>query len=312
MSANWDQLAACPICGSETIKEVLQGDKFEDGLHTYLCDDCAVSFTNPMPSEAHLDHFYRTDYRKRYSGYKQPSHKYIARLGRDVRARYHADFVLKSGGLKDDVSLIDIGAAEGSFLKAMAEVAGQYRNVSSIGVEPNTEFSHWGLENGYYDHVVDNISKVDVSGPVMISMIHVLEHIREPVKFLAELVAKHDDLTMFVDVPDTTEYKSVAEVHLAHLYHFTEHSLVRCFERAGLSVMQCERHSPPSHPKSIRIIGCSTGGEQSMTHFDKTPSPAEELTRVKAAYARIEDSRRHYFSAKQRLIRGLKKIRRLF
>ena len=312
MSDNWAQLTTCPICGSEYIKEVFHGDKFEDGLHTYLCDACAVSFTNPMPSEAFLDHFYRTDYRKRYSGYKRPSHKYITRLGRDERARYHADFVLESGVLKDEVTVIDIGAAEGSFLKAMAAVAEQYKNVSSIGVEPNLEFSRWALENGYYDHVVDNVDKLGVTGPVLISMIHVLEHIREPVKFLADLVVKHHELIIFVDVPDATEYKSVTEVHLAHLYHFTEHSLVRCFEQAGLTVMQCERHSPPNHPKSIRIIGRSLRGDQYTAHVEQIRTLTEELTSVNAAYVRIEDSRRHYFSAIQRLRRGLQKIRRFF
>lgn len=311
MSENWVQLTTCPICCSENINGVFQGDKFEDGLHTYLCYACAVSFTNPMPSEAYLDHFYRTDYRKRYSGYKQPSHKYIARLGRDGRALYHAEFVLNSGALKDGITLIDIGAAEGSFLKSMASVAGQYKNVSSIGIEPNQEFSRWALENGYYDHVVDNVNKVDVTGPVLISMIHVLEHIREPVKFLADLVTKHNDLTIFVDVPDTTEYKSVSEIHLAHLYHFTEHSLVRCFEKAGLTVMQCERHSPPNHPKSIRIIGRSLRGDKVTAHLEQIRTPTVELNGVKVAYARLEYSRRHYFSTIQRLKRGLKKIRRL-
>jgi hypothetical protein len=91
-----------------------------------------------MPSEAYLENFYRTDYRKRYTGYKKPSHKYIVRLGRDVRARYHADFVLKSGGLKDEITLIDIGAAEGSFLKAMAEMAALLEVAARAGAAAGT------------------------------------------------------------------------------------------------------------------------------------------------------------------------------
>jgi len=93
-------------------------------------------------------------------------------------------------------------------------------------------------------------------------VIHVLEHVDHPVHFLLSL---RDFLTpggaIYVDVPDAGAYRSLDDIHLAHLFHFTPRTLAETARQAGYRVADMNRHRPPRHPASLRCTLRTTGDE---------------------------------------------------
>jgi hypothetical protein len=86
-------------------------------------------------------------------------------------------------------------------------------------------------------------------------MIHVLEHVADPVATLARLrgfLAASGHL--YVDVPDVVAYSSVNDLHVAHVFHFGAGTLRHTLSAAGYEVVRLEAYRPPGHPPSLRAL----------------------------------------------------------
>ena len=301
------QVKSCPICGGNSFTNLLTSDKFKMGLCTDICNDCGIVFTNPMPSDKYLDYFYKKVYRKFYTTYATPSKTYIKNLGRDKRAAYHASFLYKNGYLNDIERYIDVGASEGSFLKALKDLPlGDSREF--IGVEPSIPFSDFALQAGFYDRRVENIHELDIGiGSTFISMIHVLEHIHQPKDFLIKL---KDNLgpngLLFIDVPNIVEYSSIAEIHIAHLYHFDIDSLRNLLVQAGYKVLEIEAHEPPHHPKSLRALAKPLVMKENL-ESSIVSSTDERSSLIRESFLKIENSKKVFFSNRAKFRRFAKR-----
>ena len=159
----------------------------------------------------------------------------------------------RCGSACNATQILDVGCAEGSLLRAVANLApGSVR----VGVEPNPAFGTfaeaWAGATVYRD-----LAEVERSGRTfdLITVSHVLEHVREPVEFLKRLSALCSSTgTLFVDVPDAARYRSLNDLHIAHLFHFSSASLENVGMRAGLVPVRLEKHSPTRHPLSVRAL----------------------------------------------------------
>ena len=167
------------------------------------------------------------------------------------------------------------------------------------------------MERGYYDRSVTSMEESGSIKSACVSMIHVLEHIRDPVSFLQSLTYKRDRVYLFVDVPDTREYQSISEIHLAHLHHFTPLALNHCLINAGFAILHMEAHQPPHHPKSIRVVAVYESGKPCDVGKTIESELTPELEKVASAFRRVEASKNQFFSFRQRLRRSLKKFRRM-
>ena len=131
----------------------------------------------------------------------------------------------------------------------------------------------------------------------LITMIHTLEHVLDPVETLRGLVGRlTDGGTLFVQVPDgaRTPYDLVIA---DHLLHFTQETLRGAAERAGCSVRDV---SDTVLPKELSLL--VRAGEGQSSPF-RTPDPERAIERtsaqvdwlfaqVAAAAAVARDSRR--------------------
>jgi len=239
----------CPICGSTDFTHLAHHDRNLLGITTVGCNGCGLVQTNPRPSSVGLDRFYRDHYRLFYQGATAPDQGYIASLNKEVRLAYTARFVADVIGVAPGGVVLDFGCGEGSLFAALrkAGFTGPF-----YGVELNASFGEYASRYG--DATVSN--SIRSREPVDLAVVnHVLEHLDDPISSLREIgrLIKPGG-HIYIDVPDAEEYDKIYDLHIAHIYHFTERTLRCLVERAGFFVERIEKHQPPHHPRSIRLL----------------------------------------------------------
>lgn len=239
----------CPLCDGLDFEPLARHDRNLIGLRTVGCRTCGLIQTNPRPSAEGLDAFYRDHYRIFYQGAATPDARYVATLNKDVRLAYTGEFLAGRMGVPLSASLLDYGCGEGSLFAALrkAGFTGAF-----YGVEPNASFGEFASKQG--NAIVSNT--IRAREPVDLIVInHVLEHLADAAGTLRQLGALlAPGGRIYIDVPDADSYSSIHDLHIAHLYHFTERTLPGLVRRAGLRVSIVERHEPPFHPPSVRLV----------------------------------------------------------
>lgn len=240
----------CPLCGGEQFAPLARHDRNLIGIETVGCRQCGLVQTNPRPSAEGLDTFYRDHYRLFYQGARTPDAAYIATLNKDVRLAKTAAFFSEGIGIGRDAVILDFGCGEGSLFAALrkAGFTGAF-----YGVELNASFGEFASRHG--NALVSNT--IRAPEPVDLVVVnHVLEHLADPVGTLHQLgsLLKPESGRLYVDVPDVEEYASINDLHIAHIYHFSTRTLRCLVEKAGFTVERIEKHAPPYHPRSVRVV----------------------------------------------------------
>ena len=70
---------ACQLCGRDEFETVSEKDRHGKPLRTVLCLGCGGVTNDPIPTDAELDAFYRSDYRSDYKGVAEPRMRQILR-----------------------------------------------------------------------------------------------------------------------------------------------------------------------------------------------------------------------------------------
>jgi 2-polyprenyl-3-methyl-5-hydroxy-6-metoxy-1,4-benzoquinol methylase len=242
-------LFPCPLCGAAEFAPLARHDRHLLGLQTVGCQRCGLLQTNPRPTPESLDTFYTQHYRAFYQQTRTPDDAYVATHRKDVRLEYTVRFLTQALDLGPSSVLLDYGCGEGSLFVALRHAGFKGR---LVGVEPNAAFGRFASERGTADV---HQSLPAIHGVDAITVNHVLEHIHDPVGLLrsfAGLLPQHGRL--YIDVPDAERYSSASDLHIAHIFHFTERTLRRLVTTAGYRVELCEKHRPPHHPASVRLV----------------------------------------------------------
>lgn len=242
----------CPLCANPEDFELLANiDRYGMGINTVACTECGMITTNPVPTPAALDGFYRDHYRQVYAKVDEPSTSYLATYGLEPRARYIAAYLAANAALPSAPNVLDVGCAEGSILRALRD---RFPDIQAVGVEPSPAFGNFARS---YAHclVVPDLAEAPERPYDLIIVNHVLEHVIDPAGFLEQL---RDRLgprgRLYVDVPNAEAYRFINTLHLAHLHHFTGHTLAGVAALAKLRAEHVEAHRPPNHPASIRAL----------------------------------------------------------
>jgi 2-polyprenyl-3-methyl-5-hydroxy-6-metoxy-1,4-benzoquinol methylase len=266
----------CPVCQGRAFRTLASQDRYMMGLTTVGCTGCGLMMTNPMPTPAALTDFYRRHYRSLYRKVDVPTPEYIRELGLDRRARYTADVLTNADLFRPSARILDVGCAEGSLL---LELRRRCPTVSVTGIEPGEGFARYcrdTLQLNVFGSLEALPEAAAAPYDVIIS-IHVLEHVEHPVAFLKSLrpLLKPAGIIL-IDVPDAAAYASLNDIHLAHLYHFSVHTLARTAREAGFFVVRIDRHRPPHHPPSIRAL---LSVEDPETEVIESPDERETVFR---------------------------------
>lgn len=234
------ELVPCPLCGqSGPFMEVVPVDRYGIKIKTVFCQ-CGFMFENPMPTEFFLNYFYGSFlFRALDWGVFSVSSKIVHEFHAEKRAQKHINLLKKfvSSETKGK-TILDIGASEGTFLKKLGE---SYQTVARFAVEPGNNFSKL-IDSGVLQvwpsfDLIPADSKFD-----LITMWHVLEHIRDPRSFVKKM-ARHclPGGYVFIEVPDADKYDTTMRpYHIDHVVHFSGHTLSKLLLEEGFIVLGIE------------------------------------------------------------------------
>lgn len=264
-------MQSCPLCKGAKFTTLKTNDRYGMGIVTAGCDVCGLIQTNPRPNEAILTRFYQSDYRKFYQNTVHPDQEYIWQNKKYERMENTVEFIKKVKSISEShVKLLDFGCSEGTFFSAL--IKGGYEG-ELYGIEQNPEFSEFAKEQTgatvytSLDAVKDQFD--------IITLIHVFEHLVNPDDFLQEIRKKLKSTgLLYIDVPDASEYSSLADLHIAHIYHFTSGTLSDLLVTNGYRVINCEKYNPPHHPRSLRIVAMK---DREVTQHTITTNVCSEM-----------------------------------
>ena len=153
-------------------------------------------------------------------------------------------------------NLLDIGSGLGVFPFRMRQMGTEV-----FCVESNKDSIGWIKDLGMpcSDEIPD-YAKFEV-----ISIIHVLEHIEDPIKFLRDLhVPLRSDGKLFIEVPDAIEFERLIptndEFNSCHTHFYEIPTLFRVLGRAGYNVIDMHRENYPER-NLFRIMAICEKGE---------------------------------------------------
>ncbi len=259
------EIIDCPVCSGASFTRLGVNDRYRMGLTTVGCNQCGLIMTNPQPTMEAMNSFYEKDYRSYYQNTIAPSEDYVRTLHKDKRAQHLVDYLQMHNCVQADARILDVGCAEGAVLKQLRT---SYSSLKLEGVEPNPDFATFA--SGYVDAKIwPVLEDVRDRHYDLIMTNHVLEHINNPVRYLESL----GDLlsqkgVLYIGVPDAECYRGLGDLHIAHLYHFTQQTLVALLATAKLRVLHIERHAPPRHPVSIRCLVQKDTAVKSNSRFE--------------------------------------------
>jgi 2-polyprenyl-3-methyl-5-hydroxy-6-metoxy-1,4-benzoquinol methylase len=241
----------CYLCGSDQYEEFARVDSFGYPLVYFQCDRCGLVFQSSETNQAVDAEFYAETYRQIYQASTEPTAKDL--WVQENRALTLVS-LLQTLKVQPQERILDIGASTGLLLETFRETFmtatdSETMHTSTggevVGVEPGDAYRAHAEARGLrmypsVDHLIESYPhKFD-----LISMIHVLEHLPNPVGMLTQirenLLQGHGILLL--EVPNFYAHDSY---ELAHLACFTPHTLQQVLRQAGYHVFFFQRHGFP-------------------------------------------------------------------
>jgi 2-polyprenyl-3-methyl-5-hydroxy-6-metoxy-1,4-benzoquinol methylase len=223
-------LTPCNLCQSHTCWLIGTEGRHGQKLRTLLCQQCGLAWTDPTPSSEELEKFYVDDYREAYKGTFEPKRKHTYRAGKVALRRWNRlSPHLPTGG-----ALLDVGSGGGEFIYLMRQ---QGYKVS--GIEPNRGYGEYAKRELDLPVTISFIGQeLPVEGPFqVITLFHVLEHLRDPLSMIQMLAQKLErGGVLVIEVPNlmTTLHTPNNLYHYAHLFHFSPKTLILLGSLCGL------------------------------------------------------------------------------
>lgn len=228
----------CPLCGSQHKRLLKEIDSFGYPLRYYLCGNCGFVFQNAAESQAADPAFYQEAYRKIYQATEEPTAKDLRQ--QSLRANNQLEFIQPRGVCRVQ-RILDIGASSGTLLATLKKAF----NADAFGVEPGNAYRELAQQKGLEMYAsVDQLLKTKPEKFDLISMMHVLEHLEDPLAMLNQIRTSLLDPQGFLllEVPNFFTHNSY---ELAHLSCFTEHTLRQLLLKAGFEIWSLRKHGYP-------------------------------------------------------------------
>ena len=228
----------CLLCGKDQFSIFDQRDFRGFEVINVLCSNCGLVFQTPRMAASDLEDFYQQEYRIAYQGQEGPGERDFR--VQKARAENLVKFLQEVGIDKVD-RYVDIGSSAGLL---MEEIQKAY-DCQVVGIEPGDAYRENARSKGFDIYGdLDQLENVEENKFDLVSMIHVLEHIPDPVGYLIALREKFLNLSgkLLLEVPNIYAHDSF---ELAHMTSFSRETLTQVLEKAGYRTIFIERHGNP-------------------------------------------------------------------
>jgi len=214
------------------LEVVSETDRHGRPLRTVIDMDTGLVRNDPVPGDAELATFYAEEYRTAYKGAARPRGRQALRNFRRAAAHIRGFADVYDGAGR----VLDVGAGSGEFAYLMAA-----RGKAVTGIEPNRGYAEYCRETLGLDVQTAHLAPdLFAAGRFdLIRLNHVLEHLNDPVRYLAMIAAwLAPGGTLYVEVPNIETYareKSRGNMfHYGHIFNFNPWTLRAAAGLAGL------------------------------------------------------------------------------
>ena len=230
----------CPLCGGQDHGPFERHEEAGHALQYRLCRTCGLMLQSPRMSDEELAAFYTSSYRLTVQGTEAPTEKDLRMQA--GRARHLVRF--SQGRLPAVARHLDIGCSSGALLRAFSRSYG----CESVGVEPGQAYRAVAASRGTRAVAsLDDLDDMQAATFDLVSLVHVLEHIADPVAYLRRL--REERLspggTLLVEVPNLFGHKGV---ELSHLAVYAPRTLCQVLQASGFRVLKMRTHGVPRSP----------------------------------------------------------------
>lgn len=266
----------CPICAKGRFdKEVLEtrdivtGDKFK----IIECSSCRVKHTYPVPVD--ISRYYETDIGSAFMRRDPKVYAFFKNvlLGREMRRL--------SRLMGPEVEFLDVGCGTGNFSRVIHH--GGYK-VSAVDSSPERPAD---LPEGVAYYMMDyenyNIQNI-ITRERTVILRHVLEHIKDPVKFLNKLIG-YGAGSFYILLPNAESLKGRLLGRYnwqldppRHIWHFSRASLAAMSERLGLEMSSFGYETIPTFVASLYRYLRLNGYPEKVYNLVNPKSPASTLS----------------------------------
>ena len=279
----------CPLCGSLYSKP-FDRRKFHDRLvSNQVCSVCGLVYQSPRMTPAEMEAFYAQEYRQLYQGSEGPNPQDRA----VQRGRAEALLVFARDKIGSVARHLDIGCSAGLLLKRFQK---NYL-CRMVGIEPGSAYRQYAQEQGL--NVYASLEEMraqesarllsDRVGPFdLISLAHVLEHLPDPVSYLAALrqewmrpnpvgaTGSGGSGYLLIEVPNLYAHDCF---EVAHQVSYSAHTLLETVRMAGFDPLALQQHGLPrsqSIPLYITLLampGHAPSSHRNSRSASATPVP---------------------------------------
>jgi len=233
-----ENLAHCPLCNLEGSSLFDQREFRGFQVTNRLCANCGFVYQSPRMTESELIDFYQSQYRQIYQGIEGPDQKEIAI--QEARALGIIN-LLRDCGVEQVKRFLDIGASTGMLIN---KIKNEYQCDAS-GIEPGRAYREYARSHGIDVFAsLDDLPDAGEKKFDLVSLIHVLEHIPDPVKYLEKVRSDYlvDQGRILIEVPNIYAHDCF---EIAHLTSFSRHTLNEVLKSAGFRTIFMEAHGRP-------------------------------------------------------------------
>jgi SAM-dependent methyltransferase len=221
----------CELCGDHRYKIVSSRDRHGQSLETAICMGCGLVAHLRIPSDAELEAYYTTQYRRQYHGEAAPSPRRV------MRAWKNGQRILRQLDpfLRRECSVLEVGAGIGCTVKAF-ELGGHH----ATGIDLGLQFLQYG--RNLLHAKLEKSSLFDLPPEPrfdLVCLVHVIEHFNSPTSALRAVHALvRPGGRLYVECPNLAAPFATSKrlFHFAHVYNFTPWTLLAVARKCGFEV----------------------------------------------------------------------------
>ncbi len=227
----------CPLCGSTAARQFDWREFRNHPVNNLICRSCGFVYQSPRLTQPELQSFYEQEYRLLYQGQAEPSARDLA----VQRARAESSLAFIQPWVRQAHTILDIGCSSGALLQRLQD----HFKAHGYGVEPGTLYRQYAqsLNLEVYPSL-ESLPPATASSFDLVSLMHVLEHLPDPVGYLRELREKwlKSDGWLLLEVPNLYAHDCF---EVAHLASFSRHTLSQVVHAAGYHITELHLHGLP-------------------------------------------------------------------